>query len=148
MVYPPLVRYPSEDEYRRHFEHVYCREPIVTFDGIKVRFRKDQFKHSFYESSRRNAIKDQFSVPRAERIDWIKAALEDPASERYVGWDNRKKRYDKKRRVAIVMGNYVVIIRLKNASSAFFVTAFVADTLTTPTPHSTIDQIRKGPKWA
>lgn len=148
MVYPPLVRYASEDDYRRHYEQVYCRKPIVTFDGIKVRFRKDQFKHLFRESSRRDGNKDQFSIPRAERIDWIKTALEDPDSERFVGWDNRKKRYDYKRRVAIVMGNYVVIIRLKNASSAFFVTAFVADTLTTPTRPSTIDQILKGPKWA
>ena len=148
MAYPPMVRYSSEEEYRRHFERVYCRRPIITFDGIAVRFNKHQFKHCFYESSKRNSVKDRFSTARAERIDWIKAALEDPNSELYVGWDNKKKRYDKKRRVAIVLGDYVVIIQLKNPGYAYFITAFLADTASTPKRPSTIDQIRSGPKWA
>jgi predicted amidophosphoribosyltransferase len=34
-------------------------------------------------------------------MDWIQAALQDPESERYQGWDRDKKRHDKSRRVAI-----------------------------------------------
>ena len=45
-------------------------------------------------------------------MDWIEAALEDPESERYMGWDKKKRRHMRARRVAIVMHNYVVIIQL------------------------------------
>jgi hypothetical protein len=31
---------------------------------------------------------------RAERMDWIKATLQDPNAELYVGCDREKKRYD------------------------------------------------------
>lgn len=112
MPYPSLVRYEAEEEYRQHYEQIYCKGPIKTFDGITVRFDKSMFDHCFFESSRRDTNKDTFSVKRGERIDWIKAALQDPSSEKYVGWDRKKKRYNNKRRVTIVMGNYVVIIQL------------------------------------
>lgn len=72
MAYPPLVCYRTVDEYRAHFERVYCQGTITTFDGIAVRFRKSRFDHCFYESTRRNQVKDAFSAQRAERIDWIK----------------------------------------------------------------------------
>ncbi len=148
MLYPALVYYKDEKEYQRHYKRVYCSSMIVTFDGIKVRFRKDRYQHDFYESSRRAGKKDVFSKKRAERIDWIKAALADPQSERYVGWDNKKKRYDHNRRVAIVMGNYVVVIRIIGEKKAEFITAFLADTPGNPRRPSTIDQIKRGPKWA
>ena len=77
MEYPPLVKYDKPGEYKRHFEKVYCRNPVETFDGIRVRFRKDDFEHCFYESSRRNRVKDRFSWKRAKRIEWIKTALEE-----------------------------------------------------------------------
>jgi hypothetical protein len=112
-----------------------------------VRFRKSNFEHCFFESSRRNGIKDRFSPPRAKRIDWIKATLEDPHSELFEGWDSSKKRYDRTRRAAIVMGNYVVIIAFTGPGKADFVTAYVADTPATATRPSTIDKIRGGPKW-
>lgn len=120
----------------------------MTFDGIAVRFRKGQFCHCFYESSRRNRVKDVFSAKRAQRIDWIKAALQDPNSERYQGWDKRRGRYDARRRVALVMGNYVVVIALKGRKQADFVTAYVADTPATPGRPSTVEMIRRAPKWA
>ena len=143
MAYPPLLKLASIDEYRTFFELTYCAGSIVTFDGIAVRFRKDDFDHCSFESSRRNAVKDDFSRQRAERLSWIKAALQDPNSERYIGWDRNKKKHDNNRRVAIVQGNYVVVIAISatDASRARFITAYVGDTL------SSLQRIRSGPKW-
>jgi hypothetical protein len=140
MPYPPLVKYLSEQKYRQHFEDVYCKQPLLTFDGISVRFRKSHFDHAFFES--KNAKDDTFSMIRAERMDWIKAALEDPNSDRFVGWNNRLKRYDNRRRVTVVLRNYVVIIGVTNKGAGFFITAFVADS------DRTLSLIRKGPRWA
>ncbi len=140
MPYPPLVSYQTIDEYRVHFERVYCQGPIVTFDGIPVRFRKDDFDHAFFES--RRAKDDTFSPQRSQRIDWIQATLQDPDSERYVGWDKKKKRYDRQRRVAVVKGNYVVVIAINKAGKGRFITAYVADS------SRTLGMIRQGPKWA
>ena len=74
-------------------------------------------------------------------MNWIKAALQDKNSELYKGWDKQQKRYDGNRRVAIVMGNYVVVIALIGDSKANFVTAYVADT------SRTLEKIKGGPKW-
>ena len=147
MPYPLLVQYGTQAEYRQHFEQVYCKGPIKTFDRITVRFHKSMFDHCFFESSRRNDNKDTFSKKRAERIDWIKIALQDPSSEKYVGWDRKKKRYNKKRRVTIVMGNYVVIIQLVGSDKADFITAYLADVKGSKDRPATIDLIRSGPKW-
>jgi len=141
LAYPPLVQYETVDEYRAHYERVYCRQPITTFDGIAVRFRKSRFNHCFYESTRRNQVKDTFSTQRAERINWIKAALQDPNAELYVGWNGKKKRYDQSHRVALVIGDYIVVIRLSGKQNAQFVTAYVADS------PSTIAKIKRSPKW-
>ena len=141
MAYPSLVSYRTVGEYRAHFERVYCQGPVTTFDGIAVRFRKNRFDHCFYESSQRNQAKDTFSTPRAEHIDWIKAALEDPNAELHVGWDGKKKRYDSSHRVALVVGDYVVVIRLSGNQKAQFVTAYVADS------PSTLAKIKGSPKW-
>jgi len=141
LAYPSLVRYQTPEEYRMHYERIYCRGPITTFDGIKVRFRKDRFDHCFFESTRRNQVKDQFSVLRAERIDWIKAALQDPNAELYVGWDRKRKRYDNSHRVSVAVESYVVVIRLSAVNEAQFVTAYDADSA------STIGRIRRSPKW-
>jgi len=106
-----------------------------------VRFRKDRFDHCFYESTQRNRIKDRFSPKRAERIDWIKAALQDESADLYVGWDRKKKRYSTFHRVVVIVNNYVVVIRLLKNKKAEFVTAYVADST------STIEKIRRSPLW-
>lgn len=147
MSYSPLLELADAAAYRAHFERVYCNGPIVTFDGIEVRFRKRDFDHCCFESSRRGGFKDVFSMRRARRLDWIKAALKDPRSERYKGWDKKRKRYDGSRRVAIVMENYVVVIALKRRGYADFVTAYLADTPAAPGRPSTVDRIRQGPQW-
>lgn len=139
MSYPPLVNYQSAVQYKTHFENVYCRKPITTFDGIQVRFRKKDFNHCFFESARLRD--DTFSKERAVRIDWIKTALQDPMSERYLGWNKKRKRYEKNRRVVLVQKNYVVVISLKTESMADFVTAYVADS------EYTIMKIKSSPKW-
>jgi hypothetical protein len=141
MAYPPLVQYATEQEYREHFERVYCSGPIACFDQITVRFRKHQFDHCFFESSNRDKVKDQFSTLRAERIDWIAAALQDPNADLYAGWDNTRKRYDHSRRVVLVVQNYVVVIRLTGPGKADFVTAYVADN------QRTLTRLRQGQKW-
>ena len=74
-------------------------------------------------------------------MDWIKAALQDSNSDRYIGWDNRRKRYITSRRVAVVMKNYVVIIGLTGVKKADFVTAFVANT------KRTLQKIKNSPSW-
>lgn len=140
---PPKVIYVTEDEYRQHFDRVYCSGAILTSDGIPVRFRKEDFDHCMYESSKRNHIKDVFSKNRAARIDWIKATLENPEAELYEGWDKQRKRYDSDSRVAVVYEEFVVVVRIKNKKgggpSAQFVTAHLAD--------NSIAKIRAGPKW-
>jgi hypothetical protein len=136
--YPLLVTYTTADEYRRHFERIYCRGTTTTFDGLVVRFRRDQFEHAFFESVR--SKDDTFSRTRAERIDWILAALRDPNAELYVGWDNRKKRLASDTRVCVILGDYVVVIRVAKPDRAFFVTAFVAGP-------GTLTKIRGGPRW-
>ena len=147
MSYPPFVCYTTEAEYRQHFQRVYCRGPIQTFDGIAVRFRKEAFDHCFFESSQRNRIKDKFSRKRAERVDWIKTALQDPNSERYQGWDRDRKAFDPNRRVTIVLSNYVVVIAMTGPKNANFVTAYVVDSPSQPGRPNTLHQIRRGPKW-
>ena len=148
MGYPELLEHPSPEEYRAHFESVYCRGPIRTFDGIEVRFRRRNFNHAFFESSRRDQTKDNFSKERARRMDWIKAALEDAQAELYQGYDRRKKCWDPKRRVALTQTNYVVVIRMVGKDKAEFVTAFVADDRAEGGRHlSTVQKIRLTPKW-
>jgi hypothetical protein len=143
---PPFVEYEDEAAYRSHFQRVYCRGTIRTFDGINVRFRLRQFDHCFFESSGRDRIKDAFSLPRARRIDWIKAALRDPEAELYEGWDRDRRRSDPDRRVAILVGEYVVIIAIKSEKSADFVTAYFVQPAP-PGQLSTIQRIRRGKRW-
>lgn len=130
--------YPKEADYRRHFESKYCVGPITTFDGIQVFFRKRNFDHAFYETVR--AQDDIFSWRRAERIDWIDWALANPNAELYQGWDAKRRRIDESRRVAIVNGDYVVVIRMTGKTRAEFVTAFEAD-------NWTVGKIRLGAHW-
>lgn len=142
MPYPPLLKLATVDAYRQYFENLYCLGPIITFDGIAVRFRKTDFDHCGFESSMRNNVKDTFSLTRAERLGWIGEALRDPNSDRFVGWDSKNKRHDRNRRVTVVMGDYVVVIGLSGMKTARFITAYVADT------PASLAKIKAGPRWA
>lgn len=137
-----MTIFETEEEYRTLFESTYCNpsKPIITHDGITVSFHKSKFDHAFFESvNRKKADKSQFSVARAERILWIKQTLEDASSKLYVGWDKSKKTYDKSHRVAVVQGDYVVVINILNATKAVFVTAYRAD--------NSISKIKSSPEW-
>ncbi|MFZ2323655.1 MAG: hypothetical protein WAV89_08165 [Ignavibacteriaceae bacterium] len=136
------VKNKTTDEYRQIFIETYCdhKKPIYTFDNIHVRFFPDMFDHSFYESANWKAKdKSVFSLVRAEKILWIKDALQDNSAKLKIGWDSSSKNYDKSRRVAIVKNNYVVIIWLKNEKEAKFITAFEAD--------NSIGSIMNSPDW-
>lgn len=144
MALPPLLHYETPTEYRVHYERVYCRGNIQTFDGIRVYFSASKFGHAFYESSLWDGYKDVFSKVRAQRIDWIKATLEHPDAALFEGWDKVSRQYDAKRRVAVVYEDFVVVIamRLKSDGSlkANFVTCYQAD--------NSIKKIRSSPQWS
>lgn len=139
-----LVNYDTEDEYRMHYERVYCRGNIQTFDGIRVFFSPNNFGHMFYESTARDGRKDVFSPVRAQRIDWIKSTLEHPNADLFEGWDKNSRAYDATRRVAVVYEDFVVVVamRLKPDGSlkANFVTCYQAD--------NSIGKIRTSPIWS
>lgn len=139
---PSLVIYTTEAEYRQHYERNYCRKTIHTFDGFRVFFPKHAFGHAFYESANRKARdKSVFSHVRAERMDWIHAALTDSSADLYAGWLRDKKRYDLNRRVTLIFGNFVVVLFMnRKKMSATFITAYVANA-------STVAKIRKGSRW-
>lgn len=139
---PPLVKYESIQEYKKHFINKYCKEVIKTFDNFEVKFYDDMFEHAFFESSDRRGSKDIFSLKRAERIDWIEDVLKDKDAEIYMGYDSKSKRNDWNRRVTIINeDNYVVVIQIIKDKKAKFITAYVADS-----PNTAI-AIRKNPKW-
>lgn len=138
MAYKKIKAYNfSEQELRKIWLEEYCESDIYTFDNILVRFYEDMFDHVFFESSSRK-IKDK-SIPslnRLEKIYWIKDTLQDPDAILKKGWDSKRKVFFKDRRVAIVKGNYVVIIRFTGLLKAKLVTAYekndIENTLNNP----------------
>jgi len=141
MAMPPLKAFADAVECGKHYNQVYCAGPIPTFDSIMVRFDKRDFLHLFFESSKRDENKDTFSTRRAERIDWIKAALQDPDAELFQGYDNRTKTCKPDRRVCVVSGDYAVIIDVIDEKKAKIITAFVIDN------PEVLKQIKSSPKW-
>lgn len=115
----------SESELREIWKEVYCEHDIQTFDNVKVRFYEDMFDHVFFESSfTYQKDKSILSYNRLEKIYWIKDTLQDKDAILKKGWNNKNKEYFKDRRVAIVKGNYVVIIRFTGLLKAKLVTAY------------------------
>ncbi|WP_339865062.1 hypothetical protein [Paremcibacter congregatus] len=140
---PALVHYTKVADYRSHFERCYCRKEVNTHDEIRVFFHPRDFNHAFFESSNRDGTKDQFSQVRAERIDWIKATLANPAADRYQGWNARKKIYEPVRRVDVVYEDFVVVIAISKDRNGRlkgnFITCYQAD--------NSIGKIRQSPVW-
>lgn len=141
---PPLVHYASVDEYREHYNRIYCQAIIQTFDEIRVYFSPGRFSHVFFESTSRDGRKDEFSFVRAQRIDWIKATLGNPDAKLFQGWDKKMRCYDASHRVAVVYENFVVVIKMgmkKNDTlKGNFVTCYQAD--------NSIGKIRNSPGWS
>lgn len=114
-----------EAEMRKLWHDEYCVSEIETFDGVKVKFYDDMFDHCFYESANRvEKDKSILSLNRLEKMLWIKDTLLDGEAILKKGWDNYKKTHYTNRRVAVVKGNYVVIIRFTGVLKAKLITAY------------------------
>jgi len=138
-----LLHCESEEEYRICYENNYCRTPILTFDGIRIFFKKECFKHAFFESTNRDGRKNLFSQVRASRMNWIKKTLLSPDASLFQGWNKKSKTYSSNRRVAVVVDNFVVVIRLslnrKGILKGEFITCYEAN--------NSIEKIRESPRW-
>lgn len=143
MVMPALLKLDDEDAYRQHFVRTLCRARIETHDGIRVYFSADTFEHAFFESSDRRGADDVFSLTRAERMDWIAAALADPNALCCQGWDAKRQCYTPKRRVTVVVQDFVIVLALSTRRDgtlkANFVTCFKAE--------NSAAKIRQSPRW-
>jgi hypothetical protein len=116
-------------------------EAILTFDGISVRFRKQDFDHCCFKSTKKDDVKDSFCERRASRIDWIRHSLQLATAELHVGWNKKKRMYDFTRRVSIIENSFVTVIVVTGDKTAKFWTSYhCAD-------KTTIRKIRSGPKW-
>ncbi len=119
-----------EAEMRKLWKEEYCDKELKTFDNVVVKCYEDMFDHIFYESANRKAKdKSILSLNRLEKMLWIRDTLEDGEAILKKGWDNGKKKYYHDRRVAIVKGNYVVIIRFTGKLKAKLVTAYEKDNI-------------------
>lgn len=138
---PPLRILPTVEDYRRYYEKTYCRNGVVTFDGIWVHFFPETFNHAFFrDSNRQTKDKAVFDQERAVRVDWIQAVLVSPLAHLY----KRIMPNGKVRRIALwPFERYVVIIQInhKNPREARFITAYVVDSDTT------LQKIRSNPRW-
>ncbi len=126
MAYKKIKSYQfSEIELRKIWLEEYCQNEIIIFDGVKVKFYEDMFDHIFYESKDRiEKDKSILSLNRLEKIFWNKEVLQDENAILKKGWNNKSKTFFEDRRVAIVKGNYVVIIRFVGFLQAKLVTAY------------------------
>lgn len=138
---PPLLQLENLELYRSYFKATYCLRPILTHDGISVRFRQNQFAHIAQESSQRDGHKDTLSPERLERLSWIKIGLQDDSLGFLAGWDSKKKVYDHKRRVTLMVEDFVIVLALKNGTEADFVTCYLADSPRTKT------KLQAAPAW-
>ena len=143
MAYKKIKSYDmSEADLRKIWADEYCAAPIQTFDGITVKFYPNMFDHVFFESANRKARdKSILSLNRLEKIYWIKETLLDAEAILKQGWDRDSKKHDPIRRVAIIKGNYIVVIRIYRAGLASFVTAYQVD------DDENLKLILEGPDW-
>jgi hypothetical protein len=143
MALPPFLILPTEADYRTHFQDTYVRGLIQTRDGVRVHFNASNFEHAFFESTKRDGNKDQFSEPRAQRMDWISHTLSDPNADWYQGWMARKKSYDATRCATVASGDFVVVLNFRAMQTgdvvSNFVTCYHAD--------NSIGKIRTSPAW-
>lgn len=137
---------PDEAAYRQYYIQNFTGRPLwfqTSMGAVPVYFGRDKFDHAFFESSRRDGNKDQFSLTRAMRMEDIGRALLAPSEDRRAGWDKKLKRYDHTHCVSIAMQEFVIIVRLGLTSKGYlrgnFVTCYVAD--------NSIGKIRNAPKW-
>lgn len=132
------------EELREIWRIEYCFpvDPVYTFDGVLVKFFEDMFDHAFFESDNwKYKDKSLLSLNRCSKMLWIKATLRDPEAKLKQGYDKKTKTYSDDRRVALVKGNYVVIIRFVRNKEAKFITAFDIDS------DEILGKFIDGPEW-
>lgn len=135
----------SEAELRKLWADEYCdpAKPIVTRDGILVKFYPEMFDHAFFESEDWKAKdKSILSLNRCQKMHWIKEALQDEEALLKQGWNKDTRTYDDKRRVALVKDNYIVIIIVYKEKKARFISAYQVD------DDENLQAILNGPDWA
>lgn len=135
----------SETQLREIWRTEYCQieTPIFTFDNVLVKFYEDMFDHAFFESDNwQQNDKSILSLNRCSKMLWIKATLQDPEAQLKQGYDKNTKSYSDDRRVALVKGKYVVIIRFTRIKEAKFVTAFEID------DNENLKSFMTGPDWS
>ena len=127
MLLPPLLYRPDAAAYRMHFIRHYCMTPVVTFDSISVEFFPEVFEHAFYRDSNPTANdKAVFDLARAQRLNWIRAVLEEPTCNLY----RRTMPGHRTRRIALEPTTpYAVIIQIdtRSLTRARFITAYIVD---------------------
>jgi len=138
-----LLKLADEQAYRQHFSATYVRGNIQTRDNVRVYFSLDKFDHAFFESSRRDGVKDVFSIKRCERMDWILPTLTAQNAQWYQGYVRKGQSYDKQRSVAVAYDDFVVVLAFSakkdGTVKANFVTCYDAD--------NSIGKIRQSPAW-
>lgn len=132
----------NETELKQMWHDVYCAASTIisTLDSVIVKFYPSDFDHVFFESADRK-FKDKsiLSLNRLEKMYWIKDVLTDTNALLKQGWDKKTKSYDNDRRVAMVKGNYVVVIRFTGFEKARFVTAYEMQ--------ENEDKVKNSPNW-
>jgi len=99
--------------------------------------------HAFYESPGKTV----FSLPRAQRAQWIALLLADPAALLVCGYDKKRDTYSRTRRVALwPEERYLVVVQLdqRDPKLAHFITAFYVDG---PGWKSTLEKLVRSPRW-
>ena len=141
MLLSPLLSLPDEATFRAHFEVEFVKGPaVITYDGIRIRFYANQFDHAFYTSSTPKSRKDTFSLERAQRMNWIRAAATDPNMEVY----RRVMTGGRVRRIILEPNEpYVVICEILSTdpSQAVFITAYPVKS------KSALAKMRSNPRW-
>lgn len=133
----------NEIAYLDYFVKNLIRREIYTHDGIRIHFRKGHFYHAFFETT--VSHKDCFSFDRARHMPEILTILQSPAATCHCGWNNKERKHDPNRRVAYLLGTFLVVIILnKNRNTGKltgeFLTCFEAD-------ESTFNRVKRDPLW-
>jgi hypothetical protein len=122
-----LLKLTEWESYKDHWlGNIANKVPIETHDGISVSFNKNDFWHFFFKEGD-GPERDRFAWDRGERMNWVKECIQDSNATLKFGWDNANKRTDFNRRVSVIQGNYIVVVRMVAEYKARGVTAYPID---------------------
>lgn len=140
---PPFLNLADEQAYRTHFHDNLCTLPLRTSNGTPVYVAQRLFEHAFFESRNHNKVKDEFSVDRAKRMEWIALTLASGSAIRVQGWDSRKGRYVPDTCVFHAFEMFVVVVKISRDSSGSLkgnlITCYHAD--------RSLSKILSAPAW-